>query len=109
MTGIRIQYIWLELRKWFYYMRRRLLGLGFVFLLLGLLLGGCYLRISDKEQDSMVRVALVIPGEQEELMQLAQMLQHMDSVRSIITFVYPDESEIDEMFEAGDIQAAILW
>ena len=36
----------------------------------------------------MVRVALVIPGEQEELMQLAQMLQHMDSVRSIITFVY---------------------
>ena len=57
----------------------------------------------------MVRVALVIPGEQEELMQLAQMLQHMDSVRSIITFVYPDESEIDEMFAAGDIQAAILF
>lgn len=109
MTGVRLQYIRLEIRKWISYMKRRFLRACFVLFLLILLLGGCYLRLQGSGEQTAIQVALVVPGEQEEVTQLAKLLQHMESVRSLLTFVYPGEEALDELFESGKIQAAILF
>lgn len=109
MTGVRLQYIKIEIRKWISYMRRKLLGLLLMILLIGTALCGAYLRLTDTDQASVIKVALVVPGEQEELQSLTGMLRLIDSIRAFLSFVYPDADEVDALFESGDIQAAIYF
>lgn len=55
-----------------------------------------------------VKVAMVIPKEQEQVKMIAQVTAAMKSVESICEFVYVDEVKAKEMLREGRLQAAII-
>lgn len=109
MRGVRLQYFYLVIRKCALHMKRRLLRTGAALLVLSLLLGVSFAMIRDNREQSIIQVALVIPEQQTELSSLAKLLQHMESVRGILGFVYPRQDEIEALFESDEIQAAIIF
>lgn len=55
-----------------------------------------------------VKVAMVIPEEQENVKMITQAVATMESVKSICEFVYVEEEEARELLSEGELQAAIV-
>lgn len=55
-----------------------------------------------------VKVAMVIPEEQEKVKMVTQLAATMKSVESICEFVYTQEKEAKKMLAEGELQAAII-
>lgn len=79
-----------------------------VVLLVTFLCGICY-SLYRSVNAQPIKVALVVPEDQKDVIIISRRLLMMDSVKNICQFIYPKEQEAKGLFDQGEIQAAVFF